>query len=928
MSSKTLYFDIIGRDKSGSAAIQKVGQELLLFGAAAGAAVGLAVKKFADFDAQMAQVQTLSHATGAEMKQLTNAALTLGQGIGFTASQVADAETELTKAGIGVKDQLGGALVGTLNLAAAGQLDVASATEIAAAAMTQFKLSGKDVPHIADLLAAGADKALGSVDDLGQGLSFVGPVAKGLGVSLDQTVGTLSLFAQNGILGEKAGTGLRGVLLSLTSPSAQAAQVMDKYNISLYDAQGNFVGVDGAAEQLHKRLGTLDQATRQAALGQIFGNQQITAAQILMDGGAKSVDKWTRSVNDQGFAAEQARGKLDNLNGDLKKLNAAVDTALIKSGSAANDSLRNLTQTANGLVTGFANAPEPIQQTALTIGAVVAAATLLGGGFLVLAPRIDSTRMALRRLRADGISVGKVIGKGGLLTLGVAALGAGLAGANEEAQLTAGQLAKVNAAFKNDNLVDFNRQLDTMSGSFDNLKGKLNYLYTGDFLSSGRGAQGLASALDFLTAGSLHLSDAFKTSEAQFTAYGQALAAVAKTDLPTATSKFAEFVRTAGGGKEAIRQALQAFPEYKAALIELASGTGKTLNQQELFNLAMGKGSLAAELSTRTTVKNEQALADLAGQADDTSGSIKDLADAITNFGKGALDTESASRDFQAAIDDMTQSIADNGATLDINTEQGRANDAALTNIVDKTLALASAQANTGATTDTLTATMATGRQAFIDAATAAGLTADQAHALADKYGLIPANVTTAIGVTGADTASALVQGFIDKVNQIPGSHLTTLGVAVALPPGAPSWLLNGDGPGRAVGGDLDAAPGPKGVDSFLFRGAKGEHVLTASDVDAMGGQQAVYAFRRQLHGARAKAAEIGTVPSTYVPMPMPDLAYAPVARSGGNSTASTVVNVRVTQKVAGVSLRDLIQMEIETADGWQSLELESGVGR
>ncbi|PIB80566.1 phage tail tape measure protein [Mycobacterium celatum] len=52
---------------------------------------------------------------------------------------------------------------------------------------------------------------------------------------------------------------------------------------------------------------------------------------------------------------------------------------------------------------------------------------------------------------------------------------------------------------------------------------------------------------------------------------------------------------------------------------------------------------------------------------------------------------------------------------------------------------------------------------------------------------------------------------------------------------------------GHAGGGPLRAS-GPKGKDSALFWGADGEHVLTADDVDAMGGHSAVYAFRDALH--------------------------------------------------------------------------------
>jgi TP901 family phage tail tape measure protein len=175
--------------------VGKAGGRLFL-GAAAGIAV--AEKKAADFNAEMATVYTLSHATTRQQEQLAKAAKTVGIGIGVGATDAAKAEEELIKAGVSLKDIMGGGLKGALDLASAGQTDVASATEVAASAMTQFKLKGKDVPHIADLLAAGADKALGSVTDLGYGLSQVGTQAHQMGFSIEDTVGTLAEFAQSG----------------------------------------------------------------------------------------------------------------------------------------------------------------------------------------------------------------------------------------------------------------------------------------------------------------------------------------------------------------------------------------------------------------------------------------------------------------------------------------------------------------------------------------------------------------------------------------------------------------------------------------------------------------------------------------------------------------------------------------------------------
>jgi TP901 family phage tail tape measure protein len=378
--------------------IDKATRSAALLGAGLVGAAAVAVKAFADWDSKMAQVQSLTHATASEMGKLRTASMQFAKDFGASASDAADAEIELVKAGVSVKDIMGGALKGALTLASAGQLDVADATSIAASAMTQFGLAGKDVTHIADLLSAGADKALGSVGDLGQGLKYVGPVAAALNIPIEQTVGVLSELAQNGILADQAGTSLRGMIQSLTSPSSIAAKTMAQYGIEVYNAQGAFVGLDGVAEQLRTKLGTLDQATRQQALGQIFGNEQITTATVLMKGGAAEVQKWTDAVDANGFAADQAGGKLNSLSGDLTKLRASIQNDLIGLGEGGNGPLRPLVQDVTNLTTAFGGLPGPIKQTALLITGGSGLAVLGVAGMVKLAVKIREVRAAAQAM--------------------------------------------------------------------------------------------------------------------------------------------------------------------------------------------------------------------------------------------------------------------------------------------------------------------------------------------------------------------------------------------------------------------------------------------------------------------------------------------------------------------------------------------------
>ena len=121
-------------------------------------------------------------------------------------------------AGVSTADILGGGLDGALSLAAAGALDVGEAAELAATALTQFGLSGEDLPHIADLLAAGAGKAQGSVQDMGAALKQAGLVANQTGLTIEETTGALTAF---GVSAVSLGLGARYLLGQMRVAPAQ-----------------------------------------------------------------------------------------------------------------------------------------------------------------------------------------------------------------------------------------------------------------------------------------------------------------------------------------------------------------------------------------------------------------------------------------------------------------------------------------------------------------------------------------------------------------------------------------------------------------------------------------------------------------------------------------------------------------------------------
>ncbi|MDR6867686.1 TP901 family phage tail tape measure protein [Microbacterium resistens] len=707
-------------------AAKKLSVALLAAGTAVAAMVTLAVVKSTDFDQAMSNVRAATMSTVAEQEKLADAALDAGADTAYSAREAADAEEELAKAGLSVSDIVGGSLNGALALAAAGQLQVARSAEIMATTLKQYRLPAEQASHVSDLLAAGAGKAQGSVDDLALALQYVGPVAAGLGISLEETTGTLALFASQGQLGERAGTGLRGVLMSLTSPSALAAKTMAEYNVEIFDGNGKMKSLAAISEQLKGAFGGLTEAERSAALGRIFGNEQITAARVLYEGGAEAVEKWTDEVNESGYAARQAAIRQDNLAGDIEKLGGAFDTALIKTGSAANDVLRTMVQGLTEAVDMFGEAPDVVQGTALVLGVAAGAMLLFAGGavgarvkFLELKAQLDATNTSMGKTALVGAGVGLALT--GVMTV-VGLLMAEQAEARAKAQayadtLEAGTLRVTKA---------------TREMVKENLSAKDGFWFidNGSALSN---AKKLGIDLDLVTDAAMGSADALT-----------------------------ELQQTLKDGEDGSLEYANA-----AAIIEKqVRGEAASLDD------AIEKAKLKNEVSDEgTTVSKSAADAYLeeADSAEDLNNKLRDLIDTINKVNGVNQDAITANIDYQNTLRDVDQqitSIAEGaegfGYGLDIATQAGADNKAMLVDLAKDAWDAAQAQLELDQNTAGFVTSLEDARQKLYDAAIAMGATEEEAAALRDSVLSVPTEREITI-LMQTEAAQQELYDFLDR---------------------------------------------------------------------------------------------------------------------------------------------------------------------
>jgi TP901 family phage tail tape measure protein len=110
-----------------------------------------------------------------------------------------------------------GALESTMNLAATEGMHLSDAAVIIAQTMNTFKMSAEDTTKAVDFLAAGAVASTAGVQDLADGMKYVGSTASTLGVGMGETVTALAAMNNAGIDSTTAGTSLNRMLLGLKS---------------------------------------------------------------------------------------------------------------------------------------------------------------------------------------------------------------------------------------------------------------------------------------------------------------------------------------------------------------------------------------------------------------------------------------------------------------------------------------------------------------------------------------------------------------------------------------------------------------------------------------------------------------------------------------------------------------------------------------
>lgn len=351
-----------------------------------------------------------------EMEALRKQARQLGDNTAASADDAAGAQIIIAKAG-GDAAAIQAATPVTLDMALANRRSMEENAQLLLGTKAAFQLQNSDVSHVGDVLSATMNKSAADFQGLSDALTYLGPVAKTAGVSLEQAAAMTGVLHDNNIRGSMAGTGSSAVVSRLQAPTGKAWTALKELGVKTSDSKGNMRPVFSILKEIQASFDKhkLGNAQQGEYLKTIFGEEALKSSNVLLAAAASGkLDKLTATLKaSDGKTAELVKIMQDNLGGDFKEFQSAYEAVGTDLYDQQDSSLRKLTQTATRYVLQLDDWIKNNKELASTIG-------LIAGGGLALIGVLGGIGLIAWPV-VTGINV--IIAAAGFLGTNLAAMG-------------------------------------------------------------------------------------------------------------------------------------------------------------------------------------------------------------------------------------------------------------------------------------------------------------------------------------------------------------------------------------------------------------------------------------------------------------------------------------------------------------------------
>ncbi|MBU7474880.1 phage tail tape measure protein [Lactiplantibacillus pentosus] len=350
-------------------------------------AMGAATKSFINFDSQIKSMGALlddGHTSASKLKSelnsLGDASKKWSVQYGVSTTQINDGMTEMIKKGYSFQQVMGG-MPSILNATKASGDDFNDVMKVSTSTLEQFGLKSnntatmlKNTQRVTDGLTYVANKTSAGFTDMGYAMEYVGPVAHGLNMSLEETSAAIGLMSNQGIEGQKAGTSLRGALSALLTPSKQNMEGFKALGVSVSDFKKGTLTLPDILDNIKAKSKGMTKQQLQSNLALAFGTEAQSGMNILVNEGGDALRKLTSETqNSTGYTKKLADTMNDTAKANVDKFKQSLNVLGIEAGQHLLPLVTEFLKHAKGLIERFNNLDPATQKLIINTGLAVAA---------------------------------------------------------------------------------------------------------------------------------------------------------------------------------------------------------------------------------------------------------------------------------------------------------------------------------------------------------------------------------------------------------------------------------------------------------------------------------------------------------------------------------------------------------------------------
>ena len=415
----------------GGEKLRAMGDAMKPVSAALLAGFTLSTKKAIDFESQMNTTKSLLADTIPTADELNSTTQKLGESsknwarqYGISTASINEGMQEIIKKGFDANQTIE-AMPAILDAAKASGEDFNTVMNATTNILQQFGLSTQDTERVTNSLTFVANKTAAGFADMGAAMEYVGPVAKNVGMDLEETAAAVGLLSNNGIAGEKAGTALRGALTRLLKPSEQNAEAMEKLGFSAEEFRSGAIKLPDILDRIKKNTEGMTDAQKSALIATAFGTEAQTAMNILVDQGGDALRNLANETKGATTYTKDLANELSksSKNG-VERFKSSLEVLQINIGQKLLPLLTPVIDKVNQFIDWLSKAPPAVQSLAVGIGGFLALGypllNFLGNGATALSILIKHAGK-LGGLLKGGLGLAKVGSEATVLAEGAGA---------------------------------------------------------------------------------------------------------------------------------------------------------------------------------------------------------------------------------------------------------------------------------------------------------------------------------------------------------------------------------------------------------------------------------------------------------------------------------------------------------------------------